>query len=114
MSISALDVPGVVNAAHHGLVGGGHRPGGKISPILAEVGEAQVRQQVHKRPLGLGHQAGAVRQEQHVFTQSRRNNTSTREMIVRVLPEPVAITSSAFRRFSVSKAWQTAFTVSTW
>ena len=30
---------------------------------------------------------------------------STREMMVRVLPEPVAITSRAFRRFSVPKAW---------
>lgn len=48
------------------------------------------------------------------FTQPRRSNTSSREMMVRVLPEPVAITSSAFRRFSVSKAWQTAFTASTW
>ena len=36
-----------------------------------------------------------------------RSSTSTREMVVRVLPELVAITSSAFRRFSVSKAWQT-------
>ena len=41
--LSALLIPGVVNAAYHGLVGGEHRPSGKIFPVLAEVGEAQVR-----------------------------------------------------------------------
>ena len=60
-------VPRVVDAPHHGLVGGEHRPGGEILPVLAEVGEAQIRQQVHKGPLGLGHQAGPVRQKQHVL-----------------------------------------------
>ena len=65
--LSALRVPGVVDTAHHGLVGGEYRPGGEVLPVLAQVGEAQVRKQVHKGPLGLGHKAGAVRQEQHIF-----------------------------------------------
>ena len=41
------------------------------------------------------------------FTQPCWKSTFTRAITVRVLPEPVAITRRAFRRFC-PKAWQTA------
>ena len=44
------------------------------------------------------------------LTQPQRSSTSQREITVRVLPEPVAITSSALRRLPFPKLSQTALT----
>ena len=63
----ALLVVDGVDAVHHGLVGGKYAVGGGVVLFLAEVGDRQIGQQVHKAAFGLGDQRIAVGQKENVF-----------------------------------------------
>ncbi len=60
-------VTGIIDAVHHGLVGGKHRTGAGLLLALGEVAQGEVGQLVVKRPLGLRHQCVAVGQKQQIL-----------------------------------------------
>ena len=62
-----LIVPDGIDAAHHGLIGGEHAPGGIVVLFLAQIGHGKVRQQIHKAALCLGNQAVSVGKEQNIL-----------------------------------------------
>ena len=57
----------IVDAVHHGLIGGEDAVSRVIILLLTQIRHRQIRQEVHKASLGLGHQGIPVSQEQDVL-----------------------------------------------
>ena len=63
----ALLVLYAVNDIVHGLIGGKYAVSGVVILLLTEVGNGEIRQQIHKAALGLRYQTVAVSKKQDIL-----------------------------------------------
>ena len=63
----ALLVLHIVDAVHHGLIGGEHAVGCIVVLLFTEIRDGQIRQKIYKASLRLGHQGIPVSQEQDIL-----------------------------------------------
>ena len=67
VELAALLVFGIVNAAHHGLIGRENTTGVIVFLIFTQIHNGQIGQQIHKSSFCLCDQAGTVSQEQNIL-----------------------------------------------